>query len=180
MSTPKRKRQTISIEVKKKIIDASAADSSKSYADLAKEFSDDKITLSKSNIQTILDGKQKVLDAIEKGVGAKRAHLKPEKHADLEMAVLTWFQQIRSQNVAVSGPLLKVLFFFAYIFTFNFRKKLSSWPGSWISMISKQVTVGWKTSKVGTRSSFELNREKLQLLIWKLWRTGNKLFCVML
>jgi len=51
MSAQKRKRQTISIEIKKQIIDAKAVDSSKSYADLAKDFSKNGLTLTKANIQ---------------------------------------------------------------------------------------------------------------------------------
>ncbi len=54
MSTQKRKRQTISIEIKKQIIDAKAADSSKSYAELAKDFSKGGLTLTKGNVQVIL------------------------------------------------------------------------------------------------------------------------------
>lgn len=111
MATPKRKRQTISVEVKKAIIDAAEADPKKSHADLAKEFSDDKLTLNKSNVQTILSGKKKILDAIDSGLDAKRMRLTTGRHADLEEAVLTWLQQVRSENVAVTGPLLKVSLF---------------------------------------------------------------------
>ena len=105
MSTLKRKRQTISIEIKKQIIDAKAADSSKSYADLARDFSNGGLTLDKGNIQAILNKKDEILAAIDKGIGAKRAHLKPAKYEDLETAILIWFKQVRSENVAVSGLL---------------------------------------------------------------------------
>lgn len=110
MSTQKRKRQTISIETKKQIIDAKAADSSKSYANLAKDFSKNGLILTKANVQTIIGDKDKILAAIDDGIGAKRARVKPSKYEDLEAAVLMWFKQVRSQNVVVSGPLLKVIF----------------------------------------------------------------------
>jgi len=99
-TTPKRKRQQISIEKKKQIIDASAT---KSYGQLATDFG-----LSSSSIAKIVQNKTKILTAIEEGAGAKRKRLRSAKDTDLEAAVLTWFQQVRSQNVAVTGPLLKV------------------------------------------------------------------------
>jgi hypothetical protein len=51
------------------------------------------------------------LAAIDDGAGAKRKRLTTGRNADLETAVLTWFRQVRSQNVAVTGPLLKVSLF---------------------------------------------------------------------
>jgi hypothetical protein len=108
MATQKRKRQTIQLRTKKQIIDAEKADLSKSYADLAKEFNNDGLNFAKSTMQTILSGKDSILKAIENGIRVKRAHLKPAKYEDLEIAILTWFKQVRSENVIVSGPLLKV------------------------------------------------------------------------
>lgn len=109
-SVQKRKRQTIPIEIKKQIIDAKAADSSKSYAELAKDFSKNGLSLTKGNVQRILNEETRIIEAIENGAGPKRANLKPAKHENLETAVLTWFKQVRSENVAVSGPLLQVNF----------------------------------------------------------------------
>lgn len=110
MSAQKRKQQSFSVQLKKKIIDEKEAHPTKSYADLAKQFSDKDTTLTKSNVQRILGDKQKILDAIDAGAGAKRKRLRTAKDTDLEAAVLAWFQQVRTQNVAVSGPLLKVTF----------------------------------------------------------------------
>lgn len=121
MSTLKRKHQGVSLETKKKIIDASTT---KSYGQLAKDFS-----LSKSTISTICGrDKEKILVAIEDGIGAKRRRLTTGRSGDLEAAVLTWFQQIRSQNVAVTGPLLKVKFVLFFKLTLMFRKKRLNWP----------------------------------------------------
>jgi len=114
MSAQKRKRQSISIEVKKKVLDAAAADSKKSYADLAKEFSDQTLNLTKSNVQSILNSKAKIMEAIDDGASGKRARLTTGRHVKLEEAVLTWFKQVRSENVAISGPLLKVRINFRY------------------------------------------------------------------
>ncbi|KAE9546906.1 hypothetical protein FO519_009882 [Halicephalobus sp. NKZ332] len=107
MATPERKRQSISIELKKKIIDASETDPKKSLAKLAEEFSIGKITLTKSTIQAILKDKDEILKAINDGVDGKRLRLTTGRYADLEKAILMWFRQVRSQNVAVSGSLLK-------------------------------------------------------------------------
>jgi hypothetical protein len=71
MATPTRKRQTISIELKKRIIDAKAADSSTSYADLAKRFSNDQLKLTDKNMKRIFRDKDKILLAIDNGAGAK-------------------------------------------------------------------------------------------------------------
>jgi transposase-like protein len=103
MTTPKRKQQSISLETKQKIITESAA--GKSYGQLAKDFG-----LAKSTVSTIVSNKDKISNAIEGGIGAKRARLTNAKNPDLEEAVLTWFKQVRSLNVAVTGPLLKVIF----------------------------------------------------------------------
>lgn len=143
MATPKRKRQAISVEIKKKVIDAAAVDPKKSYQDLANEFSNDQLKLEKTNIQRILNGKAKILTAIDDGVDAKRAKLRTPKEPDLEAAVLTWMRQIRSENVAVTGPLLKVDFNQnTFIFTGISRKRQSSWLKNWILRTSKLVMVG--------------------------------------
>lgn len=102
MSTQKRKRQAISIETKKEILDE--ASKGKSLGDLAEKFG----ISSRSTVQGILENKDKILDAIENGIGGKRARLKPAKYEDLEAAVLMWLKQVRAQNVVVDGPTLKV------------------------------------------------------------------------
>ena len=88
MSAQKRSRQSISIEVKKQIIDAKSANSSKTYGDLAKEFSDDKLKLTDENIKRVFRDKDKILAAVDNGIGGKRARLRPAKYEDLEEAVL--------------------------------------------------------------------------------------------
>jgi hypothetical protein len=59
-------------------------------------------------MKNIFRDKDKILMTIDEGTRAKRRRLKKAKESDLEAAVLTWFRQVRSQNVEVTGPLLKV------------------------------------------------------------------------
>ena len=73
MPAQKRKRQTISIDIKKQIIDAKDAAPSKTYTDLAKEFSNDQLKLTGENIKRIFRDKDKILEAVDSGIGAKRA-----------------------------------------------------------------------------------------------------------
>ena len=86
MSTPKRKRQQISVETKKKIIDENEAHPSKSYAELARQFG---IQGGKSTVQSIVRDKKKILAAIDDGVGAKRKKLFTGRSVDLEAAKKT-------------------------------------------------------------------------------------------
>lgn len=72
-TTPNRKRQQISIEIKKQIIDASAT---KSYDQLTTEFK-----LSNSTISTIVQNKSKILEAIAEGTGAKQKRLRAANSA---------------------------------------------------------------------------------------------------
>ena len=59
------KHQIISIEMKKKIIDASEADPKKSLTKLVEEFSTDKLILKRATVQMILRDKHKILKAID-------------------------------------------------------------------------------------------------------------------
>ena len=105
METPnklKRKRRTISLDVKKALIEASKT---KKVAELVIEFD-----LPDSTIKTILNdkNKDKILKAIDDGAGGKRVKLKGAKHSDLEEAILKWLKEVRSENIPVDGPILKV------------------------------------------------------------------------
>lgn len=127
MATPSKKRNVIRLEVKKKIIEASAK---KTRDELSKEFGYPVAT-----IKCILGRDRKaILEAIDEGTEAKRACLKPVKHEDLEEAVLRWFKAVRSENVEVSGPLLAVRFVCVFLLSFAyFRKKLRNWRRNWQS-----------------------------------------------
>jgi hypothetical protein len=105
METPnkrKRKRQAISLDEKKSIIDASET---KTNAQLVAHFNN---KYGESTIRNIVNGKEKILKAINDGAGGKRANLKGAKNPNLEEAILKWLKDVRSENVAVDGPILKV------------------------------------------------------------------------
>jgi len=103
MTTPnKRKRQTITLAEKHAIIEASET---KKTAQLVTHFSD---KYKYTTIDTILKNKDKILKAIDDGAGGKRAKLRGGKHSDLEESLLKWLKDVRSENVAVDGPMLKV------------------------------------------------------------------------
>lgn len=123
MSTPQ-KRKPISTEVKKKIIDAKEKNPVKSLADLAKEFSTTYHKLTRANIQTILNNKEQILAAVGEGIGAKRARLRKANNVDLEESLLFWTKQVRSENVAMTGPPLKVCFvFICHLSLIMFKEK---------------------------------------------------------
>lgn len=103
MGTPTRKRNVITLEVKKKIIEDSGK---KSREELSKEFE-----LPPTTIKSILGRDRKaIIEAVNEGSKAKRARSKPAMIEDLEEAVLRWFKVVRSENVRISGPLLAVKF----------------------------------------------------------------------
>jgi hypothetical protein len=105
MATPnnKRKRQSISLATKLQIIEASKT--IPKLVDLVKHFESKYV---ESTIRGILNNENKILQAIEDGVGGKRANLKGAKNPELEEALLKWLKDVRSDNIAVDGPILKV------------------------------------------------------------------------
>lgn len=109
METPsnrKRKRQTISLAEKQAIIEASKT---KTPAQLVKHFNN---KYKDSAIRGIIKEKDKIQKAIEDGAGGKRSNVSKSKHPNLEESLLDWLKDVRSQNVAVDGPMLKVNFNF--------------------------------------------------------------------
>jgi IS30 family transposase len=65
-------------------------------------------------VQRVLKAKQKILDAIEAGKNPKLKRLKRPRYADVDSSVLGWLKYIRSENLPVTGDLLKVFFQYAY------------------------------------------------------------------
>jgi len=80
METPKRKRQHYSIETKQAIINASTG---KTHQQLADQFK-----IPAKSMQTILQSKQKILEAIENGASGKRARLTTARNDGLDEALL--------------------------------------------------------------------------------------------
>lgn len=100
MNNPK-KRRAISLAEKKTIIEAAETESNKTK--LAERFG-----IKLGTLCGILKEKEVILEAIDGGSQAKRVHLKAGKHNQLEEALIIWHKQVRSNNVPVSGDLMKV------------------------------------------------------------------------
>ena len=94
------KRRKLTLEDKKKIIDRAAENVSR--VELAKRFG-----VPRTTIIGILNARDSIEKAIECGDSTKRSRIKPTRHDELEKAILTWFKQVRSQNVPVTGQLLQ-------------------------------------------------------------------------
>uniref|UniRef100_A0A915DCQ9 Transposase n=1 Tax=Ditylenchus dipsaci TaxID=166011 RepID=A0A915DCQ9_9BILA len=60
----------------------------------------------RSTVKNIVGNKDSILYAIDVVCSAKRAHLKADKHADLEKSVLRWFKAARNESSLMSVPLL--------------------------------------------------------------------------
>uniref|UniRef100_A0A915P2Z6 HTH CENPB-type domain-containing protein n=1 Tax=Meloidogyne floridensis TaxID=298350 RepID=A0A915P2Z6_9BILA len=101
------KRQKISIELKKKIIDYYLANPKTSLKQIAEEFSNFNVLLKKSSIHSILKNKQNIIAAIDNGIKIKRSHLTKGRHANFDDALLNWIRQVRAENVVITGTLLK-------------------------------------------------------------------------
>lgn len=99
-SGQKNKRRTLTLEEKKRIIDASTGNENRT--ELAKQFG-----ISRTTLNGIIGSKRKLEEAIQAGGSVKRTRIYPSRHDELEQAILIWFKQVRSQNLAVSGQLLK-------------------------------------------------------------------------
>lgn len=137
MATPngkKRKRQTISLIEKQAIIEASKT---RTPAQLVTHFNN---KYSDPTIRTIIKDKDKILKAIDDGAGKKRANVSKPKHSSLEEVLLIWLKDVRSENVAVDGPMLKVSFNVTNLIKFTaFRKRHLQLPknSTSVKMISK-------------------------------------------
>uniref|UniRef100_A0A914NRT3 HTH CENPB-type domain-containing protein n=1 Tax=Meloidogyne incognita TaxID=6306 RepID=A0A914NRT3_MELIC len=92
------KRQKISIELKKKIIDYYLANPKTSLKQIAEEFSNFNVLLKKSSIHSILKNKQNIIAAIDNGIKIKRSHLTKGRHANFDDALLNWIRQVRAEN----------------------------------------------------------------------------------
>ena len=125
MATPntrKRKRQTISLAEKHEIIEAAKT---RTPAQLFSHFNN---KYGDSTIRTILSSKDKIDKAIDDGANGKQAFSRAVKFPKLEEALFKWLKDVRSENVAVDGPMLKVSFKFIIFINFVLSGK-SSWLG---------------------------------------------------
>ncbi|KAI1701343.1 tigger transposable element-derived protein 4 [Ditylenchus destructor] len=95
-------RRVLTLQKKKEILDAH--ESEKSWVKLSKKFND----LPVSTIQTIVSNKHKILSALDEGCQVKRSRLQPAKHGEIEKGIVSWMKSARSQNIELSGPLIKL------------------------------------------------------------------------
>lgn len=110
MSTPV-KRRKFSLDFKKSVIDA--AEKNNNQSDLARQFS-----IPRPSLRRILEEKDAILKAVADGAEAKRARMTSGRFEKLEEALVTWFKQMRSENVPVSGDLFKVRFYLLFCSAF--------------------------------------------------------------
>ena len=92
------------MEVKLKVIDA--FDELKDKSKLAKRSW--LKGLKRTAVIGILNRKEKIIEAINNGMDAKRLTLKQPKNSDLEAEMLDYAKRVRSQNLPLTGDLLKV------------------------------------------------------------------------
>uniref|UniRef100_A0A914D8E1 HTH CENPB-type domain-containing protein n=1 Tax=Acrobeloides nanus TaxID=290746 RepID=A0A914D8E1_9BILA len=88
------------LEVKKAVIEAAEQNNNKS--ELAKQFN-----MPRSTIRDILVNKEAILRAIDRGGDVTRARLTPGKHNHLEEELLSWIKNVQSQNISITGTLIK-------------------------------------------------------------------------
>jgi hypothetical protein len=98
---PKRVIKTLSIQDKFNLI--KDVDSGFKKKDIAIKYG-----VPKSTVSTILKNKEKVIKAIEEGTVSQNCKkLKKGTFENVDRAVVDWFKATRSQNILVSGALIK-------------------------------------------------------------------------
>ena len=60
-----------------------------------------------STLSTWFKNKEKIINAVTQGKGRKTKNVKGGRNDELDQAVYKYFLNLRSQNIAVSGPILK-------------------------------------------------------------------------
>ncbi|CAM1298337.1 TIGD6 (predicted) [Pycnogonum litorale] len=96
--------------------------------------------LAKTTINTIVSKGDKILAEYEGNrLKENRKRMRTAAHPELESALFQWFEQVRSKNVPVTGPLLieKAKEFANRLKIENFRVS-TGWLAGWI--VSKTVT----------------------------------------
>ena len=100
MATEGGKRKDLSLEQKLDVINALTQ--KKTQAEVAKEFG-----ISQSQVSRILKNKEDIQEKFMKNGSVSRKRQRVGKSADVEAALLQWFQQMRAKGAPVNGPLLK-------------------------------------------------------------------------
>ena len=92
-----------SITLKEKIQLINSEDEAKNKSDLARRF-----VLNRETVRNILQQKEDIMKAAEDGINLQRSHLKKAANEELDEAVFTWAKRMRSQNLPITGQLMKV------------------------------------------------------------------------
>lgn len=95
------KRKSLTLGLKLQVINA--YDELNNYCKVAHRFQ-----LNRTTVITILENKEKIIQAVNEGVNSKRTHLKNAKNQDLDLTMVNWVKRMRSQNLPISGDLIKV------------------------------------------------------------------------
>ena len=74
---------------------------------LSKNEAASKYNVALNTISTWLKNKEKIINAVMKGKNPKTNNLKGGSYDKLDQAVYKYFLNVRSQNIPVSGPMLK-------------------------------------------------------------------------
>lgn len=98
MDGGKRKRVTLTIEKKLKVIEAVEAGGNKKKQDIAAEFN-----IPVSTLSTILKNKEKIRSSLWLAV---KRHRNPE-FPDIEKCIYKWFVNCRGKNIPISGLLIR-------------------------------------------------------------------------
>jgi hypothetical protein len=98
---PTAKRKQFSLEEKKIII--SEVDKGLKKGEVAKKYG-----ISPSTLSTILKDRESILKQLQTSVFVpSRKRMRMAQYEDVDTAVYKWFQDVRSRNVPLSGPLIR-------------------------------------------------------------------------
>lgn len=94
-------KNILSLDDKIKII--RSIEAGKKQIDVSKEF-----RLPRTTVNSLWTRRKRILENFEsKGMLGSRKRLRESKHPELESVLLHWFKQVRDENIAINGPILK-------------------------------------------------------------------------
>jgi hypothetical protein len=101
MSKKIEKRRRFTLKEKSTILER--IDAGKKKIDVAREFG-----IASSTLSTILRDRKRIEDKIkERALGSHRKKIRNDLHDDIDKAVFSWLQDVRSTNIPISGPVIR-------------------------------------------------------------------------
>ena len=100
MTTPKNKRTRFSIAKKVEILDK--VQKGDSRAELCRSYE-----IASSTLHTFIKDEKKIRAEFESNRDSKRRVIRTSPFHELEKAVIKWFNIVREQKIAVSGPMVR-------------------------------------------------------------------------